>query len=117
VAVDGFEGMQYDSGFVPPPTTNNRMEMWAQIQALSSLHASYGPCEAEIVSDSQYVVLGCQQPTRARNANADTWAKLDEAIELHSHIQWRHVHGHIGVKWNELADQLAVKARKGATWQ
>src|SRR3954466_3463094 len=40
VAVDGFEGMQYDSGFVPPPTTNNRMEMWAQIQALSSLHAS-----------------------------------------------------------------------------
>ncbi|MDB5280839.1 MAG: ribonuclease [Ferruginibacter sp.] len=117
VAVDGFGEHEHDAGFIPPPTTNNRMEMEAQVQALDTLYAKYGACEMEIVSDSQYVVLGCQYPERARNANADIWARIETSAQLHDHVQWRHVRGHVGVKWNELADTLAVKARKEARWQ
>lgn len=116
VAVDGFGGHESDSGFVPPPTTNNRMEMMAQVEALHALYEAYGDCEIEIVSDSQYVVFGCQDPLRARNVNIDLWDELDAVVKLHDHVQWRHVRGHVGVKWNELADKLAVKARKEAKW-
>jgi ribonuclease HI len=114
--VDGFDGLWYESGFVPPPTTNNRMELYAQIAALQDLHSSYGPCEIEIVSDSAYVVLGCQDHTRQRVVNNDLWDQLDLLVKFHIHVQWRHVRGHKQVKYNELADQLAVKAKKEARW-
>jgi ribonuclease HI len=117
VAVDGFGAVVEGSGFVPPPTTNNRMEMQSQVEALQSLYDEYGSCEIEIVSDSSYVVLGCQFPSRARNVNQDLWDALDEAVLLHNWVQWRHVRGHIGVKYNEQADKLAVKARKEARWK
>lgn len=116
VGVDGFDGLWYESGFVPPPTTNNRMELYAQIAALQDLHSSYGPCEIEIVSDSAYVVLGCQDHTRQRVVNNDLWDQLDLLVKFHIHVQWRHVRGHKQVKYNELADQLAVKAKKEARW-
>jgi ribonuclease HI len=38
-----------------PDTTNNRMELMAPIQGLLALEE---PCEVEITSDSEYVVLG-----------------------------------------------------------
>jgi ribonuclease HI len=117
VAVDAFDGQKFDSGFLPPPTTNNRAEMYAQYAALESLYETYGPCELEIVSDSQYVVLGCQNLSRKRNVNHDLWELLDKYVGLHNHVQWRHVRGHVGVKWNEYVDVLAVKARKEAKWQ
>lgn len=117
VGVDGFGGLWSDKGFVPPPTTNNRMEMLAQIEALEYLHTTYGPCELEIVSDSQYVVLGCQFPDRQRLVNTDLWDKIDQLVSLHLHVQWRHVRGHNKVKYNELADQLAVQAKKEAHWK
>lgn len=112
VAVDAFGGQASDSGFVPPPTTNNRMEMYAQYQALMTLWQDYGPCEIEVVSDSAYVVLGAQDRNRKRNANVELWNDLDSAVSLHLHVQWRHIRGHIGVTYNELADELAVKARR-----
>lgn len=117
VAVDIHGGREYEADFLPPPTTNNRAEMYAQYAALSSLLEAYGPCEIEIVSDSQYVVLGCQDPTRKRNVNVDLWDQLDQLVEQHVHVQWRHVRGHVGVKLNEFVDELAVKARKEAKWQ
>lgn len=92
------------------------MEMTAHIKALYTLGVEYAECEIEIVSDSQYVVFGCQDPLRARNVNIDLWDELDAVVKMHDHVQWRHVRGHVGVKWNELADQLAVKARKEAKW-
>lgn len=117
VGVDGYQGFWFDSGFVPPPTTNNRMELQGPIQALGDLYTNYGPCEIEIVSDSIYVVLGCQYPERKRNVNTDLWDQIDSLINLHIHVQWRHVPGHNQVKYNELADQLAVKAKKKAHWK
>lgn len=116
VAVDAFGGEEHQSGFEPPPTTNNRMEMHAQYAALLYLWDTYGPCELEIVSDSAYVVLGCQYPERKRNVNHDLWDCIEEYAAKHEHVQWRHIRGHVGVKYNELADQLAVKERKEARW-
>lgn len=116
VAVDGYGQSESEAGFVPPPTTNNRMEMLAQCRAMQTLHTRYGPCEIEIVSDSQYVVLGAQYPERARNVNTDIWENLESIASMHDHVQWRHIRGHVGVKYNELADELAVKARKEARW-
>jgi ribonuclease HI len=116
VAVDLQGSEIHDSGSEPPPTTNNRMELIAQIKALQDLYEMCGPCEIEVVSDSKYVILGCEDRLRARNVNQDLWVQLDAAVDQHTHVQWRHVNGHNGVKYNELVDELAVKAKKGATW-
>lgn len=117
VAVDAYGGIDSESGFKPPPTTNNRMELYAAYKGLHRLSDKYGPCEIEVVSDSQYVVLGCQNPLRARNVNTDLWGMLDGAIRIHRYVQFRHIDGHNGVKWNERADALAVQARREAKWQ
>lgn len=116
VGVDGFNGLWYESGFIPPPTTNNRMEMYAMIMALESIYSDYGPCEIEIVSDSAYVVLGATFPERKRNYNADLWKPLEENASMHIHVQYRHVPGHSKVKYNELADELAVQSKREARW-
>jgi ribonuclease HI len=117
VAVDAYGNEESRSGFVPPPTTNNRMEMLAMVKALGTLLEDYGPCEIEIVSDSAYVVMGCQDPKRARNVNNDIWDDIEDLASQHEYVQWRHIRGHVGVKYNELADELAVTARKEAKWQ
>ncbi len=90
--------------------------MQAGIHALLTLHEQYGPCEMELVSDSAYVVLGNQNIARKRNANTDLWMSLEMSQDIHAHVQWRHVPGHQGVKYNELADQLAVEAKRAASW-
>lgn len=127
VAVGASEEYISDSGFVPPPTTNNRMELTAPIKALTYLHKVAGPCELQIVCDSRYVVgaftdnwLAGWHLSNWKNGkvkNIDLWQQLEAAVALHNYVEWRHVLGHIGVKYNELADELAVTAKKGATWQ
>ena len=44
-----------------------------------------------------------------RNKNNDLWDKMDEAIK-NLDIEWKHVKGHSGDKFNELCDTLAVHA-------
>jgi len=116
VAVDAFGGEQFSSGHIPPPTTNNRAELVAVYAALDDLHAKYGPVELEIVSDSIYVVKGATYPERARNVNRDLWDRVDRGIEKHAYVQFRHIPGHVGVKYNELADTLAVEAKRKSTY-
>lgn len=117
VAVDGFISSVQRSGCQPPPTTNNRMELTAPLEGLQWLYDKHGPCEIEVVSDSMYVIRGCEDRSRARNVNQDLWSMLDAAVDLHTYVQWRHVNGHSGVKYNELVDRLAVEAKRGAKWQ
>jgi ribonuclease HI len=117
VAVDAFGGSYSEADGVPPPTTNNRMELTAVWKALEGLHTRVGPCEMEIVSDSKYVVLGLMYPERKRNVNHDLWDKIEDAQGLHSHVQYRHIRGHKGIKYNEAADKLAVQAKRGVKWQ
>lgn len=112
VAVDAFDGEIRGWGR-ELDTTNNRMEMQAVIEGLYELALRHGACDVLVRSDSQYVVLGCQNPARARNVNHGEWAALDSSIAAHNHVEFEHVKGHDGDHFNEIVDGLAGKARKG----
>lgn len=99
------------------PTTNNRMELTAPIEALETLTR---PCVVQIHTDSTYVRNGITQwlPGWKRNGwrtsaklpvkNADLWQRLELACERHR-VEWFWVKGHAGIADNELADRLATK--------
>jgi ribonuclease HI len=101
-------------------TTNNRMELTAVIQALSSLKR---PCAIDIYTDSEYVRQGITTWIRGWKArgwktsdkkpvkNIDLWQALDELAAAHQ-VQWHWVKGHNGDVGNERADALA---NRGAT--
>lgn len=95
-------------------TTNNRMEMMAWIDGLNSIHASCGPSEILLYSDSEYVGLGAMNKHRARNKNVDLWLAIDEAIDKHSYVEFIHVLGHQkkGSYYNDVVDQMAGEARR-----
>lgn len=113
----------YTNGGYEPNSTNNRMELMAPIRALKDLHEIYGSIEIEIVSDSLYVVDGITKwihkwktsnwISTGGNAvkNQPLWVELEAATLLHSYVNWRHVKGHSGHRWNDMVDQLAVRAR------
>jgi ribonuclease HI len=111
VAVDGFGTVESNSGWATD-TTNNKMELRAVERALYELDEIYGRQDVLVFSDSQYVVLGCTDKNRKRNVNKEEWAELDKAHRYHCHVDFEHVKGHDGDKYNELADELAGKARK-----
>ena len=97
------------------PTTNNRMELTAVIEALQSLKRR---CHVIVHTDSQYVQLGITEwvrdwirrdwKTAAKKPvkNADLWQRLVEVAAKHE-IEWRWVRGHAGNVGNERADELA----------
>ncbi|NYH99652.1 ribonuclease HI [Cupriavidus plantarum] len=97
------------------PTTNNRMELMAVIEALRALKR---PCVVKVYTDSQYVQKGISEWIRGWKArgwltaekkpvkNADLWQQLDELVQPHE-ISWHWVRGHNGHPGNERADALA----------
>ena len=98
-------------------TTNNRMEMMAVIQALSSLKRA---CRVTLHMDSQYVLKGITEwvagwkakgwktSTKQPVKNVDLWQQLDALVQTAGHtIDWRWVKGHAGDPGNERADALA----------
>jgi ribonuclease HI len=111
VAIDSDGTMETDSGYLSD-ATNNRMELHAPTMALTYLHEEYDSCDVLIYSDSQYVVLGCNDKTRSRKKNPKWWKRLDSAITLHNYVEWNHVKGHSTSFYNGLADKLAGEARK-----
>jgi ribonuclease HI len=111
VALDAFEGIYTGSGY-RAGTTISRMELAAPTYALEYLNVVYGACDVLVYSDSEYVVLGVNDRTRKRNANKGWWLALDLAIEKHNIVQFHHVKGHSDHLYNEMADDLAGKARK-----
>lgn len=104
------------------PTTNNRMELMAAIQALESLKR---PLPVVLYTDSTYVRDGITKwihgwkrngwKTAAKKPvkNEDLWRRLDAALADHR-IEWRWVKGHAGHPENERADQLARDAAAAA---
>ena len=104
------------------PTTNNRMELMAPIQALESLTR---PSVVRVYTDSTYVRNGITQwlprwkgngwQTAAKQPvkNADLWQRLDEAGQAHQ-VEWHWVKGHAGLPENERADRLAVRGAQEA---
>ncbi len=99
-------------------TTNNRMELTAVIEALSSLKE---PCEVLLTTDSKYVCdavtkgwvyswkkNGWRKADKKPALNVDLWEKLLPLLEKHS-VEWNWVKGHAGHPYNERCDALAVE--------
>ncbi|EGJ11095.1 MULTISPECIES: ribonuclease HI [Rubrivivax] len=98
-----------------PLTTNNRMELMAVIQALTSLKRR---CKVAIYTDSEYVRNGItswihgwkQRGWRTADKkpvkNAELWQQLDALASSHD-TSWHWVKGHAGDPGNERADALA----------
>jgi ribonuclease HI len=103
------------SGGEAAPTTNNRMELMAAIQALESLKR---PSKVRLHTDSSYLRNGItgwlaswkrngwKTASRQPVKNEDLWRRLDAAAAKHD-VQWLWVKGHAGDPGNERADALA----------
>lgn len=88
------------------------------------------PASLKIYSDSKYVIDGITSWVKNwllngwRNtkgeavANQEHWKALHAQAQLLEeagvHVEWKHLRGHQGDRFNELADQLAVTARQHA---
>jgi ribonuclease HI len=105
------------SGF-EPRTTNNRMELMGVLQGLSLVPAG---AEADVYSDSQYVVnggrswldgwkrKGWKTSSKSEVLNRDLWESID-AERDRLNLRWEWVRGHNGHVLNERADTLATQA-------
>lgn len=109
-------------------TTNNVMELTGVIKALEWLNDNREIGSARILSDSQYVVRGCNEWRQGWkrkgwmrgkvNAlesikNMEHWKRLDSLLDADgSKIEW--VKGHVGIVGNERADQLSNVGRSAA---
>ncbi len=109
-----------DSAFVPA-TTNNRMELSAAVEALSSLKE---PCRVLLTTDSQYLKKaftdgwlenwqrnGWKTANKKDVKNKDLWLKLLKLANKHE-LNWRWTKGHAGQEENEIVDKLALNTRK-----
>jgi ribonuclease HI len=97
------------------PSTNNRMELMAAIEALNALKR---PCQVQLYTDSVYVRDGITKWIHGwrRNGwktadnkpvkNAELWQQLVEACAPHR-IAWHWVKGHSGHPENDRVDALA----------
>jgi ribonuclease HI len=107
----------YASGF-EADTTNQRMEIRAALEAVSSLS---GPLV--VVSDSTYVVNcfrdrwwerwllnGWQTSAKKPVLNRDLWEPLVAAVAGRDDIAFQWVKGHSGHEMNDFVDGLAVAA-------
>ena len=99
-------------------TTNNQMELTATIEALKAISK---PSSIALYTDSQYVKNGItswifnwkkngwKTANKKPVANKDLWIELEKYVDFHS-VNWFWVKGHSGDHYNEIADELAVKA-------
>lgn len=100
------------------PSTNNRMEMMAIIEAIDSLA---NPKKVLVVhSDSLFVIQGITEwvPNWKKHGwtrrgkeikNLVLWQVLDELVSCYP-VSFKWVRGHSGDPYNELADRLSVEA-------
>jgi ribonuclease HI len=86
-------------------TTNNRMEIIACLNAMLWLQEQ-NKTEATIFTDSMYVI-GTMTKNWKKKKNVDLWIKMFDVVGK-LNINWQHIKGHSGNKWNEYCDMLAV---------
>ena len=101
-------------------TTNNQMELFAAIKALSNFNKKKS---FKIFTDSNYVKDGITKwiknwkknnwKTSAKKPvkNQELWKKLDKLVKFHD-VKWEWIKGHSTNIYNNLADELAKKAAK-----
>ncbi len=122
VAIDTIKNNIYEFGGREVLATNNQMELEAAIFALKLISKSEGK-EFEMRLDSKYVIQGAtlwmknwvknnwKNSTKKEVLNKEKWQeilKLLSEIEIKKQkINWVHVYGHTGEKWNERVDEIA----------
>lgn len=84
--------------------TNNYAEIYACIRGLQAVIDKSIP--VTVYSDSQYVINTINLNWK-RNYNHTLWQMLDREIDSIDTIEFKHIKGHSGNKFNELADKLA----------
>ena len=123
VLIAGGQRRELSGGF--RKTTNNRMELFSVIRALSELGEPN--CRVTVFSDSQYVVnminggyaRQWQRNGWRRNGgkdpvlNSDLWGTLLDLCARHD-VKFIWVRGHTDNKENSRCDELAVAARQVA---
>lgn len=96
-----------------PETTNNRMELMAAIQALSSIKKN--GVKIRLFTDSQYLTNGMTKWlsswlknnwNRGKVKNQDLWLQLAD-LKAKFDIEWIWVKAHNGLYYNEKVDLLA----------
>ena len=105
------------SGYVPE-TTNNRMEIFADIEGLRALKF---PCKVTVYSDSAYLVNafnngwvnnwihnGWKNSSKKPVENQDLWKYLLTLINLHE-VEIIKVKGHADNAFNNRCDQMATE--------
>lgn len=106
---DGKEVLRYSNMY--KGTSNNQMELGAIIIALRMIKGKID--SLTIYTDSQYCV-GCATLGWKRKKNKIMWTEFDKQYkrvkQLCPNIQFVHVKGHNGEKYNEIVDKLAVAA-------
>ena len=111
------DGSVYEMGGGEALSTNNRMELFAAIQALKVLNASGQTEPVTLYTDSEYVKNGITKWVKGWKKkgwktaqgkpvlNQDLWEMLDE---LNSQlVEWQYVRGHSGNEGNERCDTIA----------
>ena len=111
-----YNGVKKEISGYDKSTTNNRMELFAVIQALRCLNQS---CLVEICTDSQYIADafnkdwianwqkdGWKTASKSQVKNEDLWKALLYEVNKHK-VQFVKVKGHADVELNERCDQLA----------
>ncbi|BBB33019.1 ribonuclease HI [Thermotomaculum hydrothermale] len=99
------------SGF-EKETTNNRMELKAVIEGLKAIKNKNLP--VVVYTDSIYVQKGLTEWIEnwkkrgwKKVKNTDLWKELDLIVNQFKNIEFKHIKGHSGEKYNELADKIA----------
>lgn len=109
--------IEHQSGLVDG-VTNNRMELTAIINGLQKFDPEYA--QVEVISDSAYCVNcflqewyvkwrknGWKNSSSEEVLNRDLWEILLAVVEsFKTPVEWTHVKGHSGNKWNEFVDRL-----------
>lgn len=103
---------------VPPPTTNNYCELLALYHAVKEARST-----CTIFTDSEYSLKAVtvwykswikndwKTSTGKKVSNQKIIKKIINLLKEKKYIQIKHVYGHQGNKWNELADGIANGAR------
>lgn len=117
----GANGAEIELSGTVEDSTNNRMEIWAALQALENIPPGIA---ATVHTDSQYLQKGATEwlkgwkrkgwvnSAKQPVANQDLWQLVDAAISTRK-VAWKWVRGHANNDYNNRCDVLANAAAKG----
>lgn len=106
-------------------TTNQRMELTAALEACKEIEAMDGFATVKLYSDSAYLINcfkqnwwkawranGWKNSKKEPVANQDLWERLIYFFMKTPGYDFIKVRGHQGVHWNEVVDEMAVRAKE-----